>query len=102
MTERRARIQWTGPALADLRNAREYVSRDNPEAARRLAAAVLSRVDALVDHPTMGRLVPELPQTGYRELIVAPYRIVYETSEDRKTVTILRVWHGRGDLASTE
>jgi plasmid stabilization system protein ParE len=44
----------------------------------------------------LGRVVPEFEQQGYRELIVAPYRIVYEVRQRR--VIVLRVWHGRREL----
>lgn len=69
-------------------------------AARRLAGRIRERVEALARHPRLGRIVPEFEGTGYREVIVAPYRIVYELSDDR--VVILRVWHGRRDLNRLE
>jgi addiction module RelE/StbE family toxin len=90
---RRHRILWTGPALDDLRAIRDYVSRDRPDAASMLARSILQKVSRLRDHPLSGRLVPELSELGYREVIVAPYRIVYEVQKSR--VVILRVWHGR-------
>ena len=91
------RIVWTGPALADLRHIRDYVSRDDPAAAVRLADRLRKRVLALQVHPRMGRVVPELSTRGLREVIVAPYRIVYEVWE--REVVVLRVWHGRRDLS---
>lgn len=69
-------------------------------AARRLATRIRERVEALVDHPHSGRQVPELPGSGYREVIVTPYRIVYQLTAEQ--VQILRVWHGRRDLTRLE
>ena len=93
---RRHLIRWAGSALADLREIRDYVNRDNPVAARRLARRIRERISKLPDHPHTGRLVPEFAAKGYREVIVAPYRIVYYVQQ--REVIVLRVWHGRRDL----
>lgn len=95
MTEARP-ILWTGPALADLIEIREWVERDRPEAARRLAAKIRDRVNDLAVYPTSGRVVPEIGIECYREVIVRPYRIVYEIREN--AIVILRVCHSRRDL----
>jgi addiction module RelE/StbE family toxin len=87
------KLLWTSPALDDLREMREYVSRDKPAAAQKLARAIKQAVLRLREHPHSGRVVPELSQRGYREVIVPPYRIIYEVQPQQ--VIILRVWHGR-------
>ncbi len=90
------KILWTGPALEDLRDIREYVSRDDPSAAKRLATRIRDGVLRLADHPLSGRVVPELAGLNYREVIISPYRIVYTAKQDQ--VIILRVWHGRNEM----
>ena len=90
---RKRKLLWSGLALDDLKEMREYVSRDKPAAARKLAQSIKKSVLRLRDHPLSGRVVPELSHLGYREVIVAPYRIIYEVQPTR--VVILRVWHGR-------
>ena len=97
---RKKRILWSGPALDDLREIRTYVSRDRPEAAKRLAARIRQRVSMLADQPEAGRIVPELEPLGYREVIVAPYRIVYEMR--KRDVVVFRVWHGRRDMEAVD
>ena len=98
---RRDEILWTGPALADLRSTRDDVAAEGrPKAAKRLANKIRDAVLRLQAHPHSGRLVPEFPGGGYREVIVTPYRVVYELSGDK--VVILRVWHGRRDLTQLE
>jgi plasmid stabilization system protein ParE len=54
--------------------------------------------ERLAIFPLSGRVVPEYPATGLREIVVAPYRVVYtyELSEDR--VVILAVTRGRRRL----
>jgi toxin ParE1/3/4 len=93
---RKKKILWTSPALDDLRNIRDYVSQDDPAAAKRLAEQIRKGVLRLADHQLSGRVVPELSGIDYREVIVAPYRIVYAVKKDK--VIILRVWHGRREL----
>jgi toxin ParE1/3/4 len=89
-------LLWAGPALDDLREIREYVSRDNPSATKKLADSIRESVLRLREYPKSGRVVPELPELGYREVIVAPCRIVYQIQQKR--VVVLRVWHGRRAL----
>jgi plasmid stabilization system protein ParE len=54
----------------------------------------------LREQPLLGRAVPELQPRPYRELIVPPYRIVYEVEPRR--VLVLRVWHGRRELGGRD
>ena len=85
------RIRWTRPALADLEAIGDFIAQDNTAAAKRLAAGLVASVDALRDHPNLGR---PGRLTGTRELVVSgtpyvvPYRVLGET------VAILAVFHG--------
>jgi addiction module RelE/StbE family toxin len=92
----RKTIVWTGPALADLARIKEHVERFDPRAARALGARLEESVQRLRDHPLSGRIVPESASRWLREVIVAPYRIVYVVKDGK--VLVLRVWHGRRDL----
>lgn len=89
-------ILWTDLALEDLHSIRRYIAYDKPGAAKRLAERIRQRVNDLAPHPLSGRLVPEFPRSGYREVIVTPYRIIYEVVGGR--LEVLRVWHGRREL----
>lgn len=71
----------------------------NFAAAAAVAARIRERVEELMTHPRVGRLVPEFPASSYREVIVSPYRIVYEVDDEQARVVVLRVWHGRRDLS---
>ena len=85
------RIRWTRPALADLEAIGDFIARDNPGAAERTVAAIGAFVDALRDHPNLGRPGRLI---GTRELIVAgtPYVIPYRVVGD--DVEVLAVFHG--------
>ena len=96
---RRCRIVWTPLALDDLRSIGDYMSRDSPEAARRLAETLKKSVLRLARFPRSGREVPEFRSTNLREIIVGTYRIVFESRN--RDVVVLRVWHGKRDLADS-
>jgi toxin ParE1/3/4 len=84
-------VTWTSRARRDLRDLYEYVSEDDPEAARAVSARVLEAGDALVTFPARGRPGRVV---GTRELVVGgtPYVLIYRVSGD--TVQILRILHG--------
>ncbi len=89
-------LRWTRLALADLVAIRDYIATDNPTAAEAMVAAVRDAVERLTEFPQSGRTVPERQAQGYREVIVAAYRIVYAVVGG--DVRILRVWHGRRSM----
>ncbi len=85
-------IVWSALARTRLREIRAYVARNKPEAAERLAIRIVAMVEALRDHPYLGRAgaEPEL-----RELVIGgtPYIVLYRVQGSR--VVISTVWHGK-------
>jgi len=94
-------ISFAESALADLEEVRVwYAEQGVPDVADKLISEVLHRVQALADHPDMGRVVPEFGQTFLRELIHPPFRIVYR--RDTRRVRIVRVWRSERRLRLPE
>ena len=60
-------ILWSPLARARLREIRAYVATDKPEAAERLATRIVAVVEALRNHPQLGRAGAE---PGIRELVI--------------------------------
>ena len=84
-------ISFAESALLDLETIQAwYAEQGVPEVGARLVEEVFQRVQALADHPDMGRVVPEFNQAFLRELIHPPFRIVYR--RDPQRVRIVRVW----------
>lgn len=52
----------------------------------------------LLEHPRLGRKIPEFNQESLREVIVSPYRVVYRITDDIELIEILRVWHAARDI----
>ena len=84
-------IVWSALARTRLREIRDYIARDKPEAAERLAMRIVVMVEALRNHPYLGRAGAE---PGIRELVIAstPYIILYRVQGQR--VIISTIWHG--------
>ena len=79
-------------ARARLREIRAYVAHDKPEAAERLAMRIAAIVEALRNHPHLGRVGAE---PGVRELVIGgtPYVVLYRVERER--VVISTIWHGK-------
>ncbi len=86
------KVTFTAQALQRLVEIEDHISLDNPRAAEALVDKLITRAEALVDGPGIGRLVPEVPQGDLRELIVNSYRIVYRVRAER--VEVLTVFEG--------
>jgi len=82
-----ARIAWTDKARRDLR-------RYSPQTAEETGRRITATTRRLGEFPLSGRAVPELPDSGLREVIVGDYRVIYEPTEN-DTVEILSILHSR-------
>ena len=84
-------VAFAESALRDLEGIRAwYAEQGVPEVGDRLVAEIFQQVERLVDHPELGRVVPEFDQPFLRELIHPPFRIVYR--RDPLRVRVVRVW----------
>ena len=84
-------VAFAESALRDLEGIRAwYAEQGVPEVGDRLVAEIFQQVERLVDHPELGRVVPEFDQPFLRELIHPPFRIVYR--RDPVRVRVVRVW----------
>ena len=84
-------VAFAEMALRDLEGIRAwYAEQGVPEVGDRLIAEIFQQLERLVDHPELGRVVPEFDQPFLRELIHPPFRIVYR--RDPVRVRVVRVW----------
>ena len=61
-------------------------------AARKLRERLMGSIYRLRDYPELGRRLLEFPDANLHQLIVPPYRILYQFADD--TVTILDIVYG--------
>jgi len=88
-------LRWSIPAAEDLERICEWIERDNPEAARRVARTIYEECGRLKDFPNIGRASRRMP--GRRELTFAPlpYIVVYQVTPN--AIQISRIFHGAQD-----
>ena len=85
------RIDWSPEAIADLADLREYIARDNLEAAQRIALAIINTIEGILsDNPESGHpgRVP-----GTRELVIPKTPVIVPYRIRNSVLEILGVYH---------
>jgi addiction module RelE/StbE family toxin len=93
-------VRWRLAARNDLTAIVEYIALEREMAALDVMDKIENAERQLADFPHRGRVVPELAEWGcvqYREIIVRPWRIIYQVGEN--TVEIVLVIDSRRDVA---
>ncbi len=68
-----------------------FITAERPSAARDLRERAANALSYLVDYPESGRVIPEFPNLGYREVLVDKYRFFYKLVGD--VVWVVGTWH---------
>ena len=89
------KIVFSSRAKTDLAEIVKFMAYDNPQAARKWSANIHQLVLKLADFPKMGRTVPEFSNETIRELIKGQYRVVYKIDDEKDTIVIITIHHGR-------
>ncbi|MGL1900688.1 MAG: type II toxin-antitoxin system RelE/ParE family toxin [Fibrobacterales bacterium] len=92
-------VAWSPSAQYDLESILDYISSDSIDAAKKQFSKIQERCVKLVDTPKVGRVIPELQLQNiksYRELVVAPWRIMYKVKN--KKIVILAVIDSRRNI----
>jgi plasmid stabilization system protein ParE len=97
--KKKHKVEWAAIAETDLKQIVDYLAADSSGNALQIFKKIRQRASGLYSFPERGRVVPELQAQGiyiYRELIVAPWRIVYRIAEE--TVFVLSVIDSRQNV----
>ncbi len=92
-------VKWATIAQQDLKQIVDYIAVDNPGNALQILKKIRQNASTLYSFPERGRIVPELQDQGihiYRELVVAPWRIIYRITDT--TVYVLSVIDARRNV----
>lgn len=92
-------VLWANTAEKDLACIVEYIAADSPPNALGILNKIRDKASSLCHSPERGRVVPEFQEHGvmqYRELAVAPWRIIYRITEDH--VYVLSVLDSRQNI----
>jgi len=93
MGPRRRQVVWAIRARRALDDALIYIAKDSPQNASQIAERVIERADSLATFSERGRVVPEVNDPTLRELLVDPFRLMYEVHEGE--VRIVAFLHQR-------
>ena len=94
------RIIWSPLAFDRAAEIAGYIAQDKPSAAEEWINTLFSKIEQLQDSPEMGRLVPEINNSLFRELIYGNYRIIYRIEKEH--ISILTIRHGKQILPTNE
>jgi len=94
------KIIWSPLAIDRASEIAGYIALDKPSAADKWINTVFSKVQQLESSPEIGRIVPEIGDDQFRELIYGNYRIIYRA--EKKQVSILTIRHGKQILPIEE
>jgi len=94
------RIIWSPLAVDRASEIADYIAQDKPSVAKKWIDTIFSKVEKLKSSPEIGRIVPEINDSQFRELIYGNYRIIYRI--ETKQISILTIRHGRQILPINE
>jgi plasmid stabilization system protein ParE len=94
------KIIWSPLAIDRASEIAEYIAQDKPSAAEKWINTVFSKVERLEFSPEIGRVVPEIRNNRFRELIYRNYRIIYHI--EKTQISILTIRHGKQILPIDE
>jgi addiction module RelE/StbE family toxin len=90
-----AAISYAPRASSDLQRLVDFLVESDPHAAAQTAELIISAVEALQNHPLLGRPV----EAGFRELVISRgrsgYLALYRYDEARDGVLVLTIRHQR-------
>ena len=95
------KLIWTRRAADQLEGVVEAIAAaDHPDAAVEWAGRIVDAAEELPHFPLRGRRVPEFNDRSVRELVLPPYRLIYEPGHGH--VTLLSIKHCRQALSDAD
>jgi toxin ParE1/3/4 len=84
---------WTPLASLRLEEIFDFIAIDSRVNAENFIENIILKIELLTEYPNLGRIVPELNNKCYRELIDGNYRVIYKISSNN--IFILTIRHLR-------
>jgi len=94
------KIVWSPLAVDRASEIADYIARDKLTAAEEWIKTIFSKVEQLRSSPEIGRIVPEINENQFREIIFGNYRIICRI--ENKQISILTIRHGKQILPIDE
>ena len=94
------KIIWSPLAIDRVAEIAEYIAQDSPNSAQKWVESIFQVAERLENFPKSGRIVPEIMQDDFREIIHGNYRIICRLQTG--IVSMLTVMRGRQILPIDE
>ena len=91
-----AQVNWSAEAATDLEGIFRFIARDSPAAAEMTIERIREAARRLMQFPMSGRAVPEAGDREVREIIAAPFRVIYRVRGNE--IQVVTVVHGARDI----
>ena len=85
-------VIWSDDAWEDLESLAAYIARDSETYAAAFVREIRAASRSLAEFAERGQVVPEFNDPRIRELLVRPYRLVYQVRDT--SALILGIIHG--------
>ena len=94
------KVIWSPLALEKVGDIADYIAIDKESAAKKWINDIFDKAENIGAFPELGRLVPELNNPSYHEIIFGNYRIIYTLKTEIKILTVrnCRQLLGSGDI----
>ena len=89
-------VIWSPQSIRDVESIRAFIAQDSGVYAELVARRIVAAVERLHDFPESGRIVPERNVPELREVILAPYRVVYRLRQG--TVEVVSLFRSSRDF----
>ena len=86
------KLTWSPEAVEDVEAIAQYIERDSSYYAKAVVSRIVSLAESIPDQPELGRVVPEIQSSDYRERFVHKYRVIYRIEPER--ILVVAVIHG--------
>lgn len=93
-------VIWSPQARAELEAEAAWIAVDRPQAARKWIEKMLTASARLGEYPYSGKHVQGYSDLPIRELVVAPYRMIYLPQPHK--VSIITLKHSRQELTEDD
>ena len=87
------KVIWSPLSIDRASEIAEYIALDKPAAADKWINVLFLKLEQLMLSPKSGRVVPEIGDEQFRDLVYGNYRIIYRI--EKKHLSILTIRHGR-------
>ena len=94
------KLTWSPLAIERVSEIAEYIAHDKPTAAEKWVDKIFNLVERLSEFSESGRVVPEMNNKMFREIISGNYRVIYK--HEKTEILILTVRHGKQILPVEE